>query len=81
MLTYSKSTEQNCITLSQVHKRYLDWAVRHRIKFVPYKYELIYFTMARKKHNLQASIKIGGLEKLPSTQVKVLGIWLDPKLK
>jgi hypothetical protein len=37
--------------------------------------------MARKKHNLQASIKIGGLEKLPSTQVKVLGIWLDPKLK
>src|SRR5436309_1759531 len=24
---------------------------------------------------------VGGIEKLPSTQVRVLGVWLDPKLK
>ena len=26
-------------------------------------------------------IKVGGIVKLPSTQVRVLGVWLDPKLK
>ena len=51
------------------------------MKFAPHKYELIHFTTARKKHNLQASIKVGGTEKLPSLQVRVLGVWLDPKLK
>jgi hypothetical protein len=49
--------------------------------FAPQKYELIHFTTARKKHNLQASIKIGDIEKLPSESVRVLGVWLDPKLK
>jgi hypothetical protein len=51
------------------------------MKFAPYKYKLIHFTTARKKYNLQASIKVGGIEKLPSEQVKVLGVWLGPKLK
>jgi hypothetical protein len=51
------------------------------MKFAPQKYELILFTTATKKHNLQASIKVGGIEKLPSEQVRVLGVWLDPKLK
>ena len=37
--------------------------------------------MARKRHNLQALIRVGGIKKLPSTQVRVLGVWLDPKLK
>ena len=81
LLAYSKSTKQNCATLSQVHERCLDWATRHGMKFAPHKYELIHFTTARKKHNLQASIKVGGIEKLPTKQVKVLGVWLDPKLK
>ncbi len=81
LLAYSKSTEQNCATLSQVHERCLDWAGRHGMKFAPHKYELIHFTTAKKKHNLQASIKVGETEKLPSLQVKVLGVWLDPKLK
>ena len=51
------------------------------MKFAPQKYELIHFTTATKKHNLQASIRVGGIEKLPSEQVRVLGVWLDPKLK
>jgi hypothetical protein len=65
LLTYSKSTEQNCATLCQVHERCLEWARRHRMKFAPQKYELIHFTTARKKHNLQASIKVvGNIRKL-----------------
>ena len=51
------------------------------MKFAPHKYKLIHFTTASKRHNLQATIKVGDVEKLSSTQVKVLGVWLDPKLK
>jgi hypothetical protein len=51
------------------------------MKFAPQKYELIYFTTATKKHNLQASIRVGGIEKLLLEQVRVLRVWLDPKLK
>jgi hypothetical protein len=58
LLAYSKSTEQNCATLGQIYERYLNWASRYRIKFAPYKYELIYFTTVRKKYNLQATINV-----------------------
>jgi hypothetical protein len=51
------------------------------MKFAPQKYELIHFTTATKKHNLQALIRVGGIEKLPLEQVRVLRVWLDPKLK
>ena len=57
------------------------WALRHGISFAPHKYELIHFTTASRRHNLQASIKIGGTIKEPSESVRVLGVWLDPKLK
>ena len=67
--------------LSKIYERCLDWTKRHGMKFAPHKYELIHFTTASKRHNLQATIKVGDTEKLPSTQVKVLGVWLDPKLK
>jgi hypothetical protein len=48
--------------------------------FAPHKYELIHFTTARKRHNLRATIKVGGIEKEPSQSIRVLGVWLDPKL-
>jgi hypothetical protein len=51
------------------------------MQFALYKYELIHFTTARKRYNLQPSIRVGGAEKLPSTEVRILGVWLDPKLK
>jgi hypothetical protein len=51
------------------------------MKFAPQKYKLIHFTTATKKHNLQALIRVRGIKKLLSEQVRVLGVWLDPKLK
>jgi hypothetical protein len=81
ILAYNRSTEQNCARLSSVHDKCQEWARRHGITFAPYKYELIYFITARRKHNLQASIKIGSIEKAPTKSVRVLGVWLDPKLK
>ena len=46
LLAYSKSTEQNCATLSKIHERCIGWAKRHGMKFAPHKYELIHFTIA-----------------------------------
>ncbi len=79
MLAYSRSTEGNCRILEAAHTRCLDWARRYGIKFAPSKYELIHFTRSR-RFNLQASVRLGGTEKLPSPDVKVLGVWLDTKL-
>jgi exonuclease III len=81
ILAYSGSTEQNCARLSRVHGRCQAWALRHGIAFAPHKYELIHFTTARKKHNLQASITLDSIVKEPTRSVRVLGVWLDPKLK
>jgi hypothetical protein len=55
LLTYSKSTEENCRKLERVHGRLLQWAWKHGMKFAPRKYELIHFTR-RKRFNLQAGI-------------------------
>ena len=43
------------------------------MKFVPKKYELIYFTRS-KRFNLEASICLGGIEKAPKAEVRILGI-------
>ena len=74
ILAYSATTEQNCARLSRVHEKCQNWALRYGITFAPYKYELIHFTTARKKHNLQASIKLGSIEKEPTESVRVLGV-------
>jgi len=52
MLAYSRSTESNCRILEAGHTRCLAWARRHRMKFVPSKYELIHFTRSRRQFNL-----------------------------
>jgi hypothetical protein len=81
MLAYSDSTEGNCQTLEQAHRRCLEWADRFGMKFAPQKYELIHFTTKRKKYNLAATIKLGNVTKEPTSSVRVLGVWFDPKLK
>ena len=80
-LAYSKSTEQNCKLLERAHDEALAWAKRHGIQFEPRKYELIHFTRATRRFNLQATIRLGnGLVKEPTKEVRVLGVWLDSKL-
>jgi hypothetical protein len=49
--------------------------------FALQKYELIHFTTAKKQHNLKAGIQFGHTEKQPSQSIRILGVWLDPKLK
>jgi hypothetical protein len=73
LLIYSESTEANYRKLEQVHARLLQWAQKHGMKFAPRKYELIHFTR-RRGFNLQVGIQIGGIEKAPTEEVRILGI-------
>jgi hypothetical protein len=44
LLTYSKSTIVNCITLESAHDQCLAWASTYRMKFALRKYTLTHFT-------------------------------------
>ena len=81
ILAHSTSIEQYYARLSRVQEKCQRWVLRHSINFALLKYELIHFTIARRRYNLQASIKIEGIEKTPTQSVRVLGVWLDLKLQ
>ena len=53
------------------------------MKFAPKKYELIHFTRRRTKFNLQAGVKIEGMEEIkrPSKDIRILGVQVDSKLQ
>jgi hypothetical protein len=63
-----------------VHQICEDWARKHGAKFAPDKYSLIHFSRTRSRHNMQACIQIQGHETQPSPSIRLLGLWLDPKL-
>ena len=81
ILSYGTSTESNCRSLEIVHDQCMLWAKRHGMTFAPQKYELTHFSKARTKFNLQASARFQGIDKQPDTKVRVLGVWLDSKLR
>jgi hypothetical protein len=80
LLVYSQSTEANCCKLESTYKKLVEWASKHGMRFAPQKYELIHFARSR-RFNLQAGIHLNGVEKSPTKEVRVLGVWLDPKLQ
>ena len=80
MLAYSRSTESNCQILEAGHSRCLDWAKRHGMKFALNKYKLIHFTTKSRQFNLQACIQLSSTVKQPSSDIRVLRVWLDTKL-
>ena len=51
------------------------------MRFALQKYKLIHFSRKTKKFNMQASVQIVAIEKTPSQSVRILGMWVDPKLK
>lgn len=81
ILAWSKSTEENCRILENQHEKCEAWAKTHGVKFAPEKYQLIHFTRKRKKHNLKATVHIQGCETKPVASLRLLGVFLDPKLK
>jgi hypothetical protein len=81
ILTWGPTTERNCQTLQQLYNKYLDWAVQHRTTFSQKKYELIHLTRHPKRFNINASLGLDQYRINPKTQVRVLGIELDTKLR
>lgn len=81
ILAWSNSTETNCKILETQHRKCETWAKQHGVQFAPGKYQLIHFTRKRTKHNLAATVEIQGHQTHPSQQLRVLGIWLDPRLR
>ena len=82
LLTYGPSTQANCRKLERIHKDLLKWAQQHGMKFAPKKYELIHFTRRHTKFNLQAGVKIEGMEEIkrPSKDIRILRVQVDSKL-
>ena len=81
ILAYGKSTEENCKTLKAIHRQCETWASRHGSVFAPTKYELIHLSRNPKRFNMTASINIASTEIEPKTDIRVLGLQIDTKLK
>lgn len=80
ILTWSNTTEGNCRRLEALHTKCEQWAKKHGAKFAPEKYQLIHFTRSRTRHNMDATITIQGHVSKPETCVRILGLWVTPKL-
>ena len=81
ILTYGLSTEANCKTLERIHHSCETWAKRHGSEFAPAKYELIHLVRNPKKFNMSASINIANVNIQPKTDIRVLGLQIDDKLR
>jgi hypothetical protein len=85
VLTFSKSTEQNCKNLERIHLACEDWATRHGSAFNAKKYDLIHFSRTPKRFNMSAEINITAsntsVKVKPKANIRVLGVQLDPALR
>lgn len=79
ILTWGTSPQENCRRLEDIHDRCMTWANKHGARFAPEKYELIHFTRAVKRFQLEEPVRLGTLEKRPTTKVRVLGLHLDSR--
>ena len=71
---YKLLTEANYKILERTYRKCLEWARRFNIKFATKKYKLIHFTIATKRFNLSATIRIRDVVKNPTKEVRVLGV-------
>ncbi|EDN04750.1 predicted protein [Histoplasma mississippiense (nom. inval.)] len=81
VMAYGQSTEDNCRELLRMHRACEEWAARHGAVFAPQKYELMHFTRARNQFNLQAELRLPGQTIQPKQVMRVLGVWLDSRLR
>ncbi|RKF73192.1 hypothetical protein GcM3_095031, partial [Golovinomyces cichoracearum] len=82
IVTWSNTAHKNCRSLEQAHDKFLVWAKRNGATFAPEKYQLITFTRKRGiLSDLNEGIKIEGAGSSPKTEIKILGILVDKRLK
>src|SRR6202453_2856654 len=60
ILTYGLSIRRNYKVLKRIYLVYETWVKRHRSRFNPQKYDLIYFTRRPRRFNIDAGLIIEG---------------------
>ena len=78
-LVFFSSLKSKLLKLKSTHSKCLDWARKHRIKFTPEKYKLLYFSR-RRTDNLQLSLRLGEVILQSKEEVCILGLHYDSKL-
>ena len=81
ILTYSKTIKENCKALKRAHKVYTVWAHQHGVVFIPKKYYFIHFTRNHKKFNIKVTVNINEFTEGSVSNLCVLGVQVDLKLK
>ena len=81
ILTYEESTKRNCKIVSEIYIRCEQWAQTHDTKFSKLKHELIHFSRTPKRFNMSACAELASHQVEPKTNIKVLGVQLDFKLR
>jgi hypothetical protein len=81
ILVYEKSTNENCKNLERVHRLCERWTTRHEFVFASTKYELIHFTRNFKKFDVTITIKIESDIIQSKTNIRVLNVQIDIRLK
>ena len=81
LLAYGKSTVSNCHTLKLAHEACLRWAQTHGATFAPKKYELLHLIRRPKRFNMKAGVDLGATTTEPKSSIRVLGLYVDGKLR
>jgi ribonuclease HI len=81
ILVSSRTTEENCRRLKQVHAECEAWARKHASMFALSKYTLLHLTKKPKDFDLNQELELGeGRTIKPTRQAKYLGFTLDTSL-
>ena len=81
ILTYNESTERNCEMLKKAWNKIVEWAKKHDFKFNKRKHELIHFSKISKKYNMNVNITLRKHRINANTDLRILKIQLNFKLK
>ena len=80
LITWGPKASTNCRSLEQMHKICEEWATESGASFAPDKYQLIHLTR-QQKADTTATVNIPGFAGQPIDNLRVLGVWVDKKLK
>ncbi len=81
ILVYDRFTEEICRTLSKAHDVCTKWARTHDATFASEKYKLTYFTRKSKRFDMTISIQIESSVIKSKSNVRVLEMQLNTKLR
>ena len=81
ILVYDRFTEEICKTLSKAHDVCAKWACTHDATFASEKYKLTHFTRKSKIFNMMTSIQIESSVIKSKSDVRVLEMQLNTKLR